>query len=105
MSNRFQFGQIKKAIDSVRNAVKRLRDTLSNLKLPSWLTPGSPTPLEMGLRGINKELGNIGGSFNFTAEQGNGGGGGADNSAVIAAIETQTQQMFLINQELVQANN
>lgn len=26
---------------------------LMNLRLPSWLTPGSPTPLELGLDGIN----------------------------------------------------
>lgn len=26
---------------------------LMNLQLPSWLTPGSPTPLELGLDGIN----------------------------------------------------
>ena len=34
-------------------------ETLRNLKLPDWLTPGSPTPLEMGIHGINDALGDL----------------------------------------------
>jgi len=34
----------------------RLRDALGNLSLPDWLTPGSPTPFELGLLGINEAL-------------------------------------------------
>lgn len=29
---------------------------LANLELPPWLTPGSPTPLEMGIRGISSAM-------------------------------------------------
>lgn len=32
---------------------------MEKLKIPDWLVPGSPTPLELGLRGINKELGGM----------------------------------------------
>ena len=42
---------MKGVIDEVAKGL----DWLSGL-LPDWLTPGSPTPLELGLRGIGKEL-------------------------------------------------
>lgn len=50
------------------NGLKGLKDLfgglklpdMNNMKLPSWLTPGSPTPLELGLKGINKEMGTLG---------------------------------------------
>jgi TP901 family phage tail tape measure protein len=31
-------------------------EQLANLKVPDWLKPGSPTPLEMGLRGISAAM-------------------------------------------------
>ena len=31
-------------------------DTLSNITLPDWMTPGSPTPFEMGIRGITDAM-------------------------------------------------
>jgi hypothetical protein len=34
---------------------------LQNMTLPSWLTPGSPTPFEMGLRGIDSALNSLNG--------------------------------------------
>lgn len=43
---------IKGPIEAVARAVDNLRSKFANLKLPKWLTPGSPTPLELGLRGI-----------------------------------------------------
>jgi hypothetical protein len=55
--------KIAPAIDFVSRAIqtaigwfKSLADSIKNLKLPDWLTPGSPTPLELGLRGINAEM-------------------------------------------------
>lgn len=57
------FNAIKGAFDGIGNAikgvidwVKRLIDKLSNISLPSWLTPGSPTPFEIGLRGISSAM-------------------------------------------------
>jgi len=41
-------GAIRTAIDWVQ----RLIDKLLNIQLPDFLTPGSPTPFEIGLRGI-----------------------------------------------------
>lgn len=61
---------IKKAFDGVKQAVQfvidRLRElanSIRTLQLPDWLTPGSPTPFEWGLRGISdalSELNNVG---------------------------------------------
>lgn len=45
-----------KAIDWVVQKVKNLMAALANVKLPDALTPGSPTPFEMGLRGISAEM-------------------------------------------------
>lgn len=46
------FDGIKGAIDSAVGAIKRFVDAASKIKVPSLVTPGSPTPLEIGLRGI-----------------------------------------------------
>jgi len=43
---------IQKAIKWIDELVKKIE----KLKLPKWLTPGSPTPLELGLRGITDSL-------------------------------------------------
>lgn len=53
----------KKALDGIWEVIQKIitkigewADAIRNLKLPDWLTPGSPTPFEMGLRGINEQL-------------------------------------------------
>ena len=65
----------------VVSAINAMVDTLSDLELPDWLDPGSPTPFELGLRGIaraarevNKvgllgEMGNLTGSPAVLADQ------------------------------------
>lgn len=40
-------------------AIKDFGDWLGTLSLPDWLTPGSPTPLEIGLRGIQRTMQNL----------------------------------------------
>jgi len=54
---------IEGALDGVAGAVEKvtgwfdkLTDKAKNFKMPSILTPGSPTPFELGLRGINSAL-------------------------------------------------
>jgi TP901 family phage tail tape measure protein len=47
---------LKGALTWVRDRLNDLKNALKNLTLPDWLTPGSPTPLELGLRGINAAL-------------------------------------------------
>jgi hypothetical protein len=52
-------GGISGAIDTVIGWIGRMADKLSNIKLPGWLTPGSPTPFEIGLRGIGDALSEV----------------------------------------------
>lgn len=51
-----QFEAIKWAISGVSDFLNSFSSALSNLSLPSWLMPGSKTPLQIGLEGINEEL-------------------------------------------------
>jgi hypothetical protein len=46
------FDGISGAISSVIGWIEDMIEALNNVTLPSWLTPGSPTPFEKGLRGI-----------------------------------------------------
>lgn len=46
------FDGIGGAIKSVVDWLKRLADNIRGIELPDWLTPGSPTPFELGLLGI-----------------------------------------------------
>lgn len=45
---------LKLGIDMVKNFGNALRELGD--KMPDWLVPGSPTPLELGLRGINDAM-------------------------------------------------
>lgn len=47
---------IREALQLVKYWIDQLKSSFSGLTLPSWLTPGSPTPLELGLLGIEKAL-------------------------------------------------
>ena len=61
-------GGVQGAIESVVGWIKGLTDSLKNIKLPDWLTPGSPTPFQIGLEGIAramKDLNQITGIANF----------------------------------------
>jgi hypothetical protein len=53
------FDGISTAISKVIGWIKGLTDKLKNIKLPDWLTPGSPTPFETGLWGIQDALKSI----------------------------------------------
>jgi TP901 family phage tail tape measure protein len=65
------------------NGIQALIDQFNNLEIPDWFTPGSPTPLEMGIRGINSALNGIPDfSSKFNIEPSFGGltsGGGSSN--------------------------
>lgn len=52
------------AVNALKSAWASLSATLGNISIPSWLVPGSPTPFEMGIRGISaalREANSIGG--------------------------------------------
>lgn len=50
------FDAIGSAIQGVVDWLRRLADRIANISLPDWMQPGSPTPLELGLRGIADAL-------------------------------------------------
>lgn len=59
----FLGGAFLKAFEGIRDVVQDVTGWLSDMaakirgiKLPDWLTPGSPTPFEIGLRGIADAL-------------------------------------------------
>lgn len=50
------FSSINKAIMTMVNAIAKLKAAFASIKLPKALTPGSPTPFEIGLMGINEQM-------------------------------------------------
>jgi len=50
------FDAISGAVGSVIGWITDLTDKLRGITLPDWLTPGSPTPFEIGLRGIAETM-------------------------------------------------
>jgi len=50
------FNTISNAVKGLITWIATLADRLNNLHLPPWLTPGSPTPWEIGLLGINDAM-------------------------------------------------
>lgn len=77
------FQGISDAVSGVIGWLGGLRDGLQNISLPSWLTPGSPTPFELGLRGIADALHDLPVLEIQAAVSGAGGalGGAAPNPA------------------------
>jgi len=47
---------MKQTIDNAIKWIRDFADSLSNIHIPDVLTPGSPTPFEMGLRGITDAM-------------------------------------------------
>ena len=56
------FGRIGGAIQNVIGWLRTAKSTIDSLSLPSWLQPGSPTPFEMGLRGIGSAMQDLSGT-------------------------------------------
>lgn len=50
------FGTLSGIIQGVADWIGRLTDKLREVTLPDWMTPGSPTPWELGLAGVRREL-------------------------------------------------
>lgn len=45
-----------KAFDWLTRELKKVQQSLDNMELPAWLTPGSPTPLQIGVEGITAAM-------------------------------------------------
>lgn len=55
------------AVDKATGFFSDLATKIKNIKLPKWLEPGSPTPFEMGLTGINEQLEDFRSLINYVA--------------------------------------
>lgn len=53
------FGGLGISVQKVSTGIGKFAEWLSKITLPAWLTPGSPTPMENGLRGIAAALGPV----------------------------------------------
>jgi len=83
------------SVEWVRDAVGWLVDKWGKLKdllerginLPDWITPGSPTPFELGLRGIADAADDLDwGGLNVNAGAGAGGGGGPGQGGIVVNL-------------------
>ena len=94
-------GGVSGAIEKVKNWLKELADQIRNLKLPDWMTPGSPTPWEKGLRGVaaalEKELSPQLGKFSTQLQATGGAGIGAQTDARDYSHTTRVDQMNINN--------
>jgi hypothetical protein len=82
------FARISSQIEKLVNWLQTLASKINSIKLPAWLTPGSPTPFELGLLGINAALKKVNatglpGFSGNMAFGGIGGGGGLSNINII----------------------
>ena len=50
------FDKLTTTMQKLKNWLNEVATTLKNLTLPAWMTPGSPTPWEIGLWGVNRAL-------------------------------------------------
>lgn len=57
------FDRVGAAISTVLGWIGKLTERLQGLSLPDWLTPGSPTPFELGLGGISTALADVTGQL------------------------------------------
>lgn len=92
------FSNITNAISAVIKKVAEMVAAFLKVKLPKMLTPGSPTPFEMGLRGISSAMDSLSGSslpklqtgLNIDQNVTSAGGGGAGASAEAKAPSSLT---------------
>lgn len=50
------FSTLSGIIQTITDTLGIMTDGLNNIDLPDWMTPGSPTPWEIGLRGVGDAL-------------------------------------------------
>jgi hypothetical protein len=50
------FRRLTGILQTVTGWLRDVTNTLNNMKLPAWMTPGSPTPWEIGLWGVQEAL-------------------------------------------------
>lgn len=85
------FGQISDGISETIDWFNKMADAISSIQLPDWLTPGSPTPFELGLLGINDAMKKINSTgFPSIGINGNLSAVGAGNAGNVININVST---------------
>jgi hypothetical protein len=62
---KFALDTIKRSLEGMQRSleylIRKVHDFRNSLQfnLPWWLTPGSPTPMELGIQGITKAMGDL----------------------------------------------
>jgi len=81
-------GRAGEALDGLRSGLSGVSDVLGNVRgaLPDWLVPGSPTPFELGLRGIADAVAPLSNMFQSLAGP-LGAAGDAGESGFSALLE------------------
>jgi len=77
------FIDVKNAIMAVWDWLKKLAEKLMTIKLPDWMTPGSPTPWENGLRGVSGAMNELSNNSlpGMASASGMGGAGAGGSSS------------------------
>lgn len=91
------FETLGEKIQAVADWIRGLAGVLSEIKLPDWMTPGSPTPWEIGLIGVRNELQKLstmnlpafGASLNSVPSPAMAGAGGFSGSQTIINIDAR----------------
>lgn len=105
------FSTIVNAISKVVAAIAKLKAAFASIRLPKALTPGSPTPFEIGLMGINEQMRllatrsipNMNAGLNAApvgiSDAGNNGGYGTyiDNRRFSAGVTPEALRMAMDN--------
>ncbi len=81
-------GNIPGLVSVALDAAMRMTSALSGIKLPSWLTPGSPTPFEVGLRGISSAMSDLSGLHlpHFSAQINHLVAGGVGSASTVPVV-------------------
>ena len=58
LANKFQSVKngIVAALQPIIDLINQVKDALAQVELPEWMTPGSPTPWELGLKGVREQM-------------------------------------------------
>ncbi len=81
-------------IGSIIDAIEDFRNALLNLILPDWLQMNSPSPFEIGLKGISEAMGNLGQTTRMAFQPITEAAGGVAGQGSRGGDVTQRQDHF-----------